>query len=163
MSDAPQADAQSVIEQGTELAGSLASRRPVVVNGRVEGQIEAPRLEVAKTGSLEGTIRAAHLSGRVEAGELILSGSVGRSTVIKADRLQVELSRNGAPAGLTLGECTFEVGEEPSKARRDAPVPRSSLVAPGISLLPSCAPRTSTLDDDRGAAKSERESARPGA
>ena len=68
----------------------MKSTCPVVVNGRVEGELSAPELDVTATGTVQGNIKAERLSsrgmlsGNIDAGDLFLSGSVGNKTVIKA-------------------------------------------------------------------------------
>ena len=91
-------DKQTLIEQGTEFKGIMTSTCPVVVNGRVEGELSAPELDVTATGSATGVIKAdrlssrGRLSGNIDAGDLYLSGSVGSKTVIKARNLEVKLT-----------------------------------------------------------------------
>jgi hypothetical protein len=117
-------DKQTLIEQGTEFKGTMTSTCPVVVNGRIEGELSAPELDVTATGAATGNIRAERLSsrgtlsGNIDAGDLFLSGSVGSKTVIKARNLEVKLTPDSGRMELTFGECTLDVGDEPSKERK---------------------------------------------
>lgn len=127
-------DKQTLIEQGTEFKGTMTSTCPVVVNGRIEGELSAPELDVTATGSATGIIKAERLSsrgmlsGNIDAGDLYLSGAVGSKTVIKARNLEVKLTPDHGRMELTFGECILDVGDEPSKERRvDAAARPSSL------------------------------------
>jgi cytoskeletal protein CcmA (bactofilin family) len=118
------ADKQTLIEQGTEFKGTMKSTVPVVVNGRIEGDLSAPELDVTATGVVQGNIKADRLSsrgtlaGNIDAGDLFLSGSISSKTVIKAKNLEVKLAPEQGRMELTIGECTLDVGDEPSKSRR---------------------------------------------
>ena len=91
--EATKAEKHTLIEQGTEFKGTMKSSCPVVVNGRIEGELTAPELDVTVSGSVQGNIKADRLSsrgvlsGNVDAGDLFLSGSIGSKTVIKAKNL----------------------------------------------------------------------------
>lgn len=118
------ADKQTLIEQGTEFKGTMKSTVPVVVNGRIEGDISAPELDITATGFVQGNIKADRLcsrgtlAGNIDAGDLVLSGSIGSKTVIKAKNLEVKLAPDQGRMELTIGECTLDIGDEPSKSRR---------------------------------------------
>jgi cytoskeletal protein CcmA (bactofilin family) len=122
--EATKAEKHTLIEQGTEFKGTMKSTCPVVVNGRMEGDLTAPELEVTASGAVQGNIKADRLtsrgvlSGNVDAGELFLSGAIGSKTVIKAKNLEVKLTPEQGRMELTIGECTLDVGEEPTKERR---------------------------------------------
>ena len=45
-------DKRTLIEDGTELKGTLTSNCPIVVMGRVEGELTGPSVEVTETGVL---------------------------------------------------------------------------------------------------------------
>jgi len=122
--EATKAEKHTLIEQGTEFKGTMKSSCPVVVNGRIEGELTAPELEVTVSGTVQGNIKAERLSsrgvlsGNVDAGDLFLSGAIGSKTVIKAKNLEVKLTPEQGRMELTIGECTLDVGDEPSKERR---------------------------------------------
>jgi cytoskeletal protein CcmA (bactofilin family) len=135
-------DKQTLIEQGTEFKGTMKSSCPVVVNGKVEGELSAPELDVTSTGIVRGNIKAeklssrGSLSGNIDAGDLFLSGSVGSKTVIKAKNLEVKLAPDQGRMELTIGECTLDVGDEPSKERRDSSMKPAALASSSTSQLP---------------------------
>jgi cytoskeletal protein CcmA (bactofilin family) len=122
--EATKAEKHTLVEQGTEFKGTMKSSCPVVVNGRIEGELTAPELDVTVSGTVQGTIKAERLSsrgvlsGNVDAGDLFLSGAIGSKTVIKAKNLEVKLTPEQGRMELTIGECTLDVGDEPTKERR---------------------------------------------
>jgi cytoskeletal protein CcmA (bactofilin family) len=108
---------QTLIEEGTEFKGTLKSSCPVVVNGSIDGEIEAPEITITRSGTVAGTLKAKRvrsqgtLSGNVDAGDVFLSGSVRSNTVIKAKSLEVKLGSERAQLEVTFGECDLEVSE----------------------------------------------------
>lgn len=88
---------QTLVEAGTEFTGTVKSSCPVVVHGTLEGDIDAPTLSIATTGTVHGNIRAESLrsfgtlAGTVDAGEVYVSGVVRSKTVIRARRLELQL------------------------------------------------------------------------
>jgi cytoskeletal protein CcmA (bactofilin family) len=147
----------TLIEQGTEFKGTMKSTCPVVVNGRVEGELSAPELDVTSTGTVRGNIKADRLSsrgtlsGNIDAGDLFLSGSVGSKTVIKAKNLEVKLAPEQGRMELTIGECTLDVGEEPTKERRSEPSlkPASTSSTSQLPVTRSFPPTTALVTDER--------------
>jgi hypothetical protein len=129
------ADKQTLIEQGTEFKGTMKSTCPVVVNGRVEGELSAPELDVTATGTVRGNIKAERLSsrgtlsGNIDAGDLFLSGTVGSKTVIKAKNIEVKLAPDQGRMELTIGECTLDIGDEPTRERRSEPSLKAGALA----------------------------------
>ena len=90
---------RTLIEEGTELKGTLTSSCPVVVLGRLEGQMTGPSVDVAETGVLSGRAKVkelrsrGELAGNFRADEVILSGRVRDDTVIVAqDRKSTRLN-----------------------------------------------------------------------
>ena len=143
--EATKADKHTLIEQGTEFKGTMKSSCPVVVNGRIEGDLSAPELDVTTTGIVQGNIKAERwssrgvLSGNVDAGDLFLSGSIGSKTVIKAKNLEVKLAPDQGRMELTIGECTLDVGEEPTKERRaDSSYGPAELCVRSCTALQRC-------------------------
>jgi cytoskeletal protein CcmA (bactofilin family) len=146
----------TLIEQGTEFKGTMKSTCPVVVNGRVEGELTAPELDVTTTGTVRGNIKADRLSsrgtlsGNIDAGDLFLSGSVGSKTVIKAKNLEVKLSPEQGRMELTIGECTLDVGDEPTKERRSEPsLKPASLSNSQLPVTKSFPPTTALVRDEK--------------
>ena len=113
---------QTLVEEGTELKGTLKSTCQVVVNGKIDGQIEAPALTVTATGTVLGTVRAQKLRsdgtllGDIDAEDVYLSGTVKSNTLIRARKLEVKLAPERGKLEVTFGECMVEVGEDPAQA-----------------------------------------------
>lgn len=111
---------QTLVEEGTEFKGTLKSSCAVVVNGTIDGEVDAPEITVTRSGALLGAIKAKKLhsrgtlSGNVDAGDVFLAGSVRSNTVIKARSLEVKLgSSDKGQLEVTFGECNLEVGDAP--------------------------------------------------
>ena len=144
--EATRAEKHTLVEQGTEFKGTMKSSCPVVVNGRIEGELTAPELEVTVSGTVQGNIKAERLSsrgvlsGNVDAGDLFLSGAIGSKTVIRAKNLEVKLTPEQGRMELTIGECTLDVGDEPSKERRLDPTAKLSVSGSSHGYLPVTKP-----------------------
>ena len=111
---------QTLVEEGTEFKGTLKSSCPVVVNGTIDGEVDAPEITITRSGAVLGAIKAKKvksqgtLSGNVDAGDVFLAGSVRSNTVIKAKSLEVKLgSSDKGHLEVTFGECNLEVGDPP--------------------------------------------------
>lgn len=108
---------QTLIEEGTEFKGTLKSSCPVVINGAIDGEVDAPEITVARAGTVAGSLKATKvrsqgtLSGKVEASDVFLSGVVRSNTSIKAKRLEVKLGSDSAQIEVNFGECSLEVGD----------------------------------------------------
>ena len=155
---------QTTVEEGTEFKGTLSSTCPVVVRGVLDGEIKAPSLSVAATGTVVGNVRAQRiqsegvLAGNVDADEVSLSGNVRSNTVIRAKTLEVKLSRDNGKLEVTFGECILEVGDEPTTQ----PTTRGSKAPSQASSSSS----NSSSDEDSGSesnGKRERLSVPPAA
>jgi len=129
---------QTLVEEGTELKGTLKSSCQVVVNGKIDGQIEAPALTVTATGTVLGTVRAQKLrsdgtlAGDIDAEDVYLSGTVKSNTLIRAKKLEVKLAPERGKLEVTFGECMVEVGEDPAhmaEQKSDAAAPATSVLA----------------------------------
>lgn len=102
---------ETLVEEGTEFQGAMKSKCSVVVNGTFDGQIDAPELRVAGTGSVQGEIRASKLrsegilAGSIDANEVYLSGAVCSNTRIRTHKLEMKLRQEGGKLELTFGEC----------------------------------------------------------
>jgi cytoskeletal protein CcmA (bactofilin family) len=111
---------QTLVEEGTEFKGTLKSSCPVVVNGTIDGEVDAPEITITRSGAVLGALKAKKvksqgtLSGNVDAGDVFLSGSVRSNTVIKAKSLEVKLgSSEKGQLEVTFGDCNLEVGDPP--------------------------------------------------
>lgn len=114
---------RTLIEDGTELKGTLTSNCPIVVMGRVEGDLTGPSVEVTETGILSGKAKVTELHSRGElAGEfdaevVQLSGRVRDKTRIRAQSLEVRLRRDEGRVEMVFGDCDLAVGDAPDKAK----------------------------------------------
>lgn len=112
---------QTLVEEGTLLKGSLTSTCPVLVRGKIEGDIKAPALTVSPSGAVHGRAvvdelsAEGELSGEFDAGVVELSGNVKDKTVIRAKTLSVKLASESGKLSVTFGECDLEVGNPPPK------------------------------------------------
>src|SRR5580658_1130413 len=119
MSDPKDATKRTLVEEGTELKGSLTSTCPVLVRGRIEGEVQAPALTVSPSGAVHGRAKVGELgaegelSGEFDADVVKLSGSVKDRTVIRARSLEVKLASETGKLQVVFGECELEVGEPP--------------------------------------------------
>jgi len=111
---------QTTVEEGTQFRGTLQSNGQVLVRGVVEGDLSAPTVVIAESGSVVGNVKAQSirsegvLAGHVDADEIVLSGSVRSDTVIRARTLEVKLQSTDKKLELTFGECILEVGDDPN-------------------------------------------------
>ena len=120
MSDAT--DKKTLVDEGSELKGSLTSKCPVVVRGSVDGEINAPSLRVSESGSVSGKVRVTELvsegqlAGEYDAEVVRLSGRLKDATIIRARTLEVTASPSAAAGGdekmrVVFGEATLEIGD----------------------------------------------------
>jgi cytoskeletal protein CcmA (bactofilin family) len=112
---------RTLVEEGTELKGSLTSTCPVLVRGRIEGEIKAPSLTVSPSGAVHGKAALGELhaegelSGEFDADVVRLSGTVKDRTVIRAKSLEVKLASETGKLQVVFGECELAVGDPPPK------------------------------------------------
>jgi cytoskeletal protein CcmA (bactofilin family) len=131
---------QTVVEEGTHFKGSMTSTCPVLVNGRVEGDIETPALSVSGTGSVKGKAKVGevHSQGEIEgefdADTVRLAGRIRDNTVIRAKSLEVKLTSDNKMQ-VIFGECELAVGDAPSddakKGKGKGGKPGSEAPPPG--------------------------------
>jgi cytoskeletal protein CcmA (bactofilin family) len=118
----PQADKRTLVEEGTELKGSLTSTCPVLVRGRVDGDVKAPALTVSPSGAVNGKAHVGELhaegeiSGEFDADTVKLSGKVQDRTVIRGKTLSVELAAQSGKLQVVFGACELAVGDPPPEA-----------------------------------------------
>jgi cytoskeletal protein CcmA (bactofilin family) len=148
---------QTLVEQGTEFKGTIKSSCAVVVNGSVDGEVDAPEITITQSGAVTGAIKAktlrssGTLSGNVDAGDVFLSGSVRSNTVIKAKSLEVKLgSSERSQLEVTFGECNLEVApaarEEDSSNGRPTSGDGPEVASKGTSPIALAAsPEVDTL------------------
>jgi cytoskeletal protein CcmA (bactofilin family) len=113
---------RTLIDEGTELKGSVKSTCPVVVMGRVEGDVSGPSVEIAEKGTIIGKVKAAQFAshgdmfGEIEADSVELSGKIRDGTVIRARSLDIKVNRQGPREPIQFGDCELFIGDEPDKA-----------------------------------------------
>lgn len=122
------ADKQTIVEEGSELTGTLKSTCGVTVSGKVSGELHAPALVVAATGAVHGAVKVdrlhsqGELAGRIDADTVELSGRVNDQTTITARSLEVKISNGDQPTAI-FGNCVIEVGVDPHEPPVQAPPP----------------------------------------
>jgi cytoskeletal protein CcmA (bactofilin family) len=122
------AEKLTIVEEGSELTGTLKSTCGVTVSGKVSGELHAPALVVAATGAVHGTVKVdkllsqGELSGRIEADTIELSGRINDQTTITARSLEVKSSSGDQPTAI-FGNCVIEVGVDPNEPASPAAPP----------------------------------------
>jgi len=110
---------QTIVEEGTEFKGTLTSSCPVVVRGRIEGEIDTPALHVSEKGAVHGRARVGiirslgELSGEFDADSVELAGRVKDNTIIRAKTLEVKLATEDSKMQVMFGDSTLSVGDAP--------------------------------------------------
>lgn len=111
----------TLVEEGTEFTGKMSSNVPIVVMGKVEGDVTGPVIHVTPSGVVSGVVKVkqlrsdGELAGEVEADTVEISGRVRDRTVIRARSLEVSLSTQKGGMQVVFGECELAVGDEPNK------------------------------------------------
>lgn len=111
----------TLVEEGTEFKGTMSSSCPIVVMGKVEGDVAGPVIHVTPSGVVAGVVKvkelhsAGELAGEVEAETVQISGRVRDRTVIRARSLDVSLSVAKGGMQVVFGECELAIGDEPNK------------------------------------------------
>lgn len=111
----------TLVEEGTEFKGTMSSSCPIVVMGKVEGDIAGPVIHVTPSGVVSGVVKVkqlrsdGELAGEVEADTVEISGRVRDRTMIRARSLEVSLSVTKGGMQVVFGECELAVGDEPNK------------------------------------------------
>ena len=117
---------KTLVEEGTEFKGSLASNCPIEVKGVIEGQVSAPSLTVSTSGAVRGKVKVAELrsegelAGEFDADTVELSGSVKDNTVIRAKSLSVKLSPANGKMQMIFGECELDIGNDVKETKASA-------------------------------------------
>jgi cytoskeletal protein CcmA (bactofilin family) len=133
---------RTLVEEGTAVTGSMSSSCPIVVMGKIEGEVSGPSMEIAEGGVVSGRIKVTafssrgELAGELEADTVELAGKVRDETVIKAKSLEV-IAAPGT--SLQFGECELSVGDEPDKRRAIEEVTGAAKSAPAVAA-PAPAP-----------------------
>ena len=107
----PVQEKRTVVEEGTYLKGNLESACPVVVHGRVQGDVQAPSLTVSATGVVEGTAKVGaircegELAGEFDAERVELFGTVKDNTIIRATTIEMKLTGKRGKKQIIFGEA----------------------------------------------------------
>jgi cytoskeletal protein CcmA (bactofilin family) len=155
----------TLVEDGTEFKGSFTSKCPIVVRGRIEGDVAAPSLTVSPTGSVQGKAKVGQLhsegeiAGDFDADVIELSGKVKDNTVIRARSLNIKLSPDKGKMQVVFGECTLEVGDDP--AHKDTGATRASAAPVASDEFGPILARGTKASADRGADPSRPSSTPP--
>jgi cytoskeletal protein CcmA (bactofilin family) len=130
----------TLVEEGTEFKGTMSSSCPIVVMGKVEGDVAGPVIHVTPSGVVAGVVKvkdlhsAGELAGEVEAETVQVSGRVRDRTVIRARSLEVSLNVQKGGMQVVFGECELAIGDEPNKeaavAAAMAPPAATATAAP---------------------------------
>ncbi len=110
---------QTLIEEGTSFKGSMSSSCPILVRGRIEGDVESPSLSVSPSGAVQGKAKVVQLrsegelAGEFDADTVQLWAVVHDNTVIRAKTLEVKLESGQGKMQVTFGECELSVGDVP--------------------------------------------------
>jgi cytoskeletal protein CcmA (bactofilin family) len=158
---------RTVVEEGTALRGTLSSSCPIVILGKVHGELSAPSILVAESGVVSGSLKAkelcsrGELAGTIDAEVLQLSGRVRDRTVIRAQRLEVKLGGANGEREVVLGSCELEVGEAPDKeaairAARSTPAAAASPERVAPEAPPAAEAVPEPLPAESSAARSSR-------
>src|SRR5262245_7863330 len=138
---------KTLIEEGTELKGTVNSTCPIVVMGKVEGEVTGPSIEVTESGVLSGKAKVTELrsrgelAGEFEADTVALSGRVRDKTSIRARSLEMNLVREEGKLDMTFGgECELAVGDAPDKAQ----AVKAALGTHGRAVPAAAAPQDTT-------------------
>lgn len=137
----------TLVEEETEFKGSLSSKCPIVVMGKVEGDVTGPVIHVTASGVIAGNVKvkelhsAGEVAGEVEADAVQISGKVRDKTVIRARSLEVSLVSSKGGMEVIFGECELAVGDEPNK---------EAAIAAASSATPATAPTPEPAKVERG-------------
>ncbi|HSS01179.1 MAG TPA: polymer-forming cytoskeletal protein [Kofleriaceae bacterium] len=155
----------TLVEDGTEFKGTMSSKCPIVVMGKVEGDIAGPVIHITPSGVVAGVVKVkelrsdGELAGEVEADSVQISGRVRDRTTIRARTLEVSLTAQKGAMQVMFGECELAVGDEPNKEAAVAaalapappgpPEPPKPTAAAGKGAAAPAA--TSTAESDEAA------------
>ncbi len=113
-------DKRTIVAAGTHLQGNLESACPILVHGRVEGDLRAPSVVVSATGAVQGVVQVGkiqsngELCGQFDADHVELTGSVKDNTVIRAKTLEVKLASKQGKMQVVFSEQSVPVSASAS-------------------------------------------------
>jgi cytoskeletal protein CcmA (bactofilin family) len=158
----------TLVEEGTEFKGTLSSKCPIVVMGKVEGEVAGPVIHVTASGVMAGNVKVKELrsdgevAGDVEADVVRISGKVRDGTKIRARTLEVSLTASGKTGmEVVFGECELAIGDEPNKEAAIA----AATAAPATQAEPAkpaaAGGRAGTKGEPAAATTTEDDAAKP--
>jgi cytoskeletal protein CcmA (bactofilin family) len=109
---------RTLVEDGTEIRGSIVSSCAVLVRGKVDGDVATPALTVSQTGSVSGKanigalVCEGELAGEYDADSVRLAGRVKDGTVIRAKTIDVKLAGDSRQQ-VSFGDVRLDVGDAP--------------------------------------------------
>ena len=136
---------QTILEDGTEFDGSIRSKCPITVSGKLKGEVSAPSLTVTKSGSVHGQVKVSQLksqgeiAGEIDAESVELSGRVNDQTTIRAATLEVTLNQSSGKLQVTFGNCELQVGDRAAKPIADAAASDAKKEPPKPEPVPAAA------------------------
>jgi cytoskeletal protein CcmA (bactofilin family) len=140
MANSDKTTKQTLVAEGTELKGSLQSTWPVVVNGTIDGKVDAPELTITRAGAVLGAVKAktlrSHgtLSGNVDAADVFLSGAVCSNTIIRATTLELKLgSSDKGGLEVIFGESNIGLSDAPASPSKPGSGADESSAAAAIA------------------------------
>jgi cytoskeletal protein CcmA (bactofilin family) len=142
----------TLIEEGTELKGSVSSNCPIVVVGKIEGDVTGPMIHVAATGVVAGRVNVkqlrseGELAGEVEADVVQIAGKVRDKTRIRARSLEVTLNTKKGME-VVFGECELAIGDEPDKQAAIAAATAPPEVVAPVTPTVEASAETKPIDD----------------
>jgi len=101
----------TIVQEGTHFRGQFTSSCPIIVNGQIEGDVKAPAVTVNISGALQGNVEAktiacrGSVSGVLEADTIELSGTIARNTVVRAQRLKLNIESTSGRIELSFGQA----------------------------------------------------------
>jgi cytoskeletal protein CcmA (bactofilin family) len=110
-SGSPQTGPVTIVEEGTRFIGDLSSSCPILVNGQIEGAVKAPAVTVTDSGACQGNVEAktitcrGSVAGVLEADTIELSGTIARNTVVRAQRLKLNIESTTGRIELSFGQA----------------------------------------------------------
>jgi cytoskeletal protein CcmA (bactofilin family) len=129
---------KTLVEEGTQFKGAIASDCPIEVRGRIDGEVTAPALAISTSGAVHGHVKVGEirsegeLAGEFDADLVQLSGTVKDNTIIRAKSLEVKLSPPNGKMQVVFGECELQVGSDQAQKKEgiarlsDAPAGNAS-------------------------------------
>jgi cytoskeletal protein CcmA (bactofilin family) len=105
------AEPTTIVAEGTDFTGDFTSSCPIIVNGKIDGNVKAPAVTVTHSGQVHGSVEAktiackGSVSGVLEADTIELSGAIARNTVIRAQRLKLNIESTSGRIELAFGQA----------------------------------------------------------